>query len=107
MIKRYGFIVKAEHYQHPRDNTEMNTLGFSTQVVGVCSDEQAIVAAKSLIEQEVQVIELCGGFGVESAEKIIAELNSPIPIGYVTFNQQEQRKLTEVVSEIGDNINKA
>ncbi len=106
MIKRYGFIVKAEHYQYPKDNTAMDTLGFSTRVVGVCSDEQAIVAARCLIEQNVQVIELCGGFGVESAERIIAELDSPIPVGYVTFNQKEQTKLTKMVSDAGDNINK-
>ncbi len=85
----------------------MNTAGFSTQVVGVYSDEQAIAAAKSLIEQDVQVIELCGGFGVESAEKIIAELNSPIPVGYVTFSQHEHKKLITLVNGTEDNMNKA
>lgn len=70
----------------------MNTTGFSTQIAGVSSDEEAIIVAKNMIETGIQVIELCGSFGLESAEHISNSLDTDVPIGYVTFNDSEQKK---------------
>ncbi|HDY7864739.1 TPA: hypothetical protein RQK43_004557 [Vibrio vulnificus] len=98
MIKQYGFIVKADSYDFNRDSTALNTSGFSTRVVGVSSDEEAILIAKRMIESGIQVIELCGGFGLESAEHIISSLDSDVPIGYVTFSDEESVKLEQVLS---------
>ena len=50
-----------------------------------------------MINQGIQVIELCGGFGQESAEFVIAQLDTQVPIGYVTFSSKEQQKLTRLI----------
>lgn len=97
MLEKYGFIVKANNYRHTKDSARLDTEGFSTQVVCVSSDEEAIFAAKTMINQGIQVIELCGGFGQESAEFVIAQLDTQVPIGYVTFNSKEQQKLTRLI----------
>ncbi|MCG7533528.1 DUF6506 family protein [Pseudoalteromonas sp. OOF1S-7] len=97
MIKRYGFIVKADGYDHLRDSADLNVPEFSTQVVGVSSDEEAIVVAKEMIGSGVQVIELCGGFGADSAGYIINSLATDVPIGYVTFSYQEEKKLEQLM----------
>lgn len=99
MIKHYGFIVKAESYNADHDKAVMDTASFSTNMIGVSSDEQAIRAAQTMIKNGIQVIELCGGFGSESAEKIIARLETNIPIGYVTFSDQERLKLDKLLSQ--------
>ncbi|USD33781.1 MULTISPECIES: DUF6506 family protein [Vibrio] len=97
MIKRYGFIIKAESYSHVRDSTDLNAPEFSTHVVGVSSDDEAIVVAKAMIESGIQVIELCGGFGADSASYIIESLDTNVPIGYVTFSDQETNKLEQLL----------
>ncbi|WP_440886771.1 DUF6506 family protein [Vibrio sp. WZ-1] len=98
MIQRYGFIVKAGGYDSRSDSTILDTLGFSTQVVGVGSDEQAILVAKRMIDSGIQVIELCGGFGSESAQHIISSLDSNVPVGYVTFSDEESAKLEQMLA---------
>ncbi len=99
MINQYGFIVKAENYDGNTDSTTLNTTGFSTQVIGVSSNDEAIVVARKMIEQGIQVIELCGGFGLESAQYISRSLNTDVPIGYVTFHDNEQLKLDKMLSK--------
>ncbi|WKD51304.1 DUF6506 family protein [Microbulbifer spongiae] len=102
MIKHYGFIVKAKSYDYPHDKTVMDTTEFFTEVIGVSNDHDAVLAAKGMIERGVQVIELCGGFGLESAEEIISQLDTDIPVGYVTFNERENQKLVRIMSQSPD-----
>ncbi|WP_191115979.1 DUF6506 family protein [Vibrio alginolyticus] len=97
MIERYGFIVKAENYDFQHDSTTLNTSGFATEVVGVSSDEDAILVARKMIKNGIQVIELCGGFGLESATYISECLDTDVPTGYVTFTDEESRKLEKVL----------
>ncbi|MGF1770421.1 DUF6506 family protein [Enterovibrio makurazakiensis] len=93
MISRYGFIIKSPDYQNDQHRSVIESPLFRSEILGVSSDEEAINAARQLITNGAQVVELCGGFGQESAEKIIARLDSDIPIGYVGFSEQEAEKL--------------
>lgn len=102
MINQYGFIVKADNYHGNTDSATLNTTDFSPQVVGVSSDEEAIVAARKMIEEGIQVIEVCGGFGEESAQYVSRSLDTDVPIGYVTFHDDEQFKLDKMLSRQHD-----
>lgn len=93
MISHYGFIIKAPDYQQDQHQSVIESPLFRTEVLGVRSDEEAVAAAKALIDNGAQVVELCGGFGAESAEKIIAALGSDVPVGFVSFSEQELKKL--------------
>ncbi|EOD79925.1 hypothetical protein D515_01058 [Grimontia indica] len=95
MISHYGFIIKAPDYQQHEHQSVIESPLFRTEILGVSTDEEAIDAATRLIANGAQVIELCGGFGAESAEKIIAALGSDVPIGFVNFSEQELKKLGE------------
>ncbi|MEX2961176.1 DUF6506 family protein [Microbulbifer sp. TYP-18] len=99
MIRQYGFIVKAKSYDYHHPKTVMDTADFFTEIIGVSNDDDAVLAARGMIERGMQVIELCGGFGSESAEYIISQLDTDIPVGYVTFNEGETQKLARIVSE--------
>ncbi|WP_163390558.1 DUF6506 family protein [Enterovibrio norvegicus] len=98
MIKKYGFIVKGESYTPGTHHSTLDSGFFFTKVVGVSTDEEAIAAARDFVESGIEVIELCGGFGKESAERLIAKINTHVPIGYVIFNDTEQQKLTSFLS---------
>ncbi|CCN34442.1 conserved hypothetical protein [Vibrio nigripulchritudo SO65] len=98
MLERYGFIVKADNYNHSEHKAKIATQGFSTNIICVSNDEEAVIVAKEMVEQGIQVIELCGGFGKESAELIITQVDAQIPIGYVTFDEPELQKLKRVMA---------
>ncbi|WP_299944149.1 DUF6506 family protein [uncultured Microbulbifer sp.] len=99
MIRQYGFIVKAKSYDYHHHKTVMDAADFFTEVIGVSNDDDAVLVARGMVERGVQVIELCGGFGSESAEYIISQLDTDIPVGYVTFNEKENQKLVRILSE--------
>ncbi|MBW8184311.1 DUF6506 family protein [Shewanella nanhaiensis] len=97
-LSNYGFIVLAKEYQPTQNSSVIENKYFKTQVVGVSTVEQAITVCRELIEEGVQVIELCGGFGEENASKIINSLDSQTPIGFVGFSVSETQKLTKLLS---------
>ncbi len=54
----------------------MDAADFFIEVIGVSNDDDAVLAARGMIERGVQVIELCVVFGSEIAEYIISQFNS-------------------------------
>lgn len=97
-LTHYGFLVMAPDYEPSQQNARLENPLFKTEIRGVSSLPQAIDAATSLINEGVQLIELCGGFSVEQAEELIATLDTHIPIGHVRFGESEGRKLTQLMS---------
>lgn len=98
MICKYGFIVKAANYGYRIDNSVIETELFRTEIVDVSTDDEAVIVAKNLIKNGVQVIELCGGFGEESADQIISAVDSNVPIGFISFTKNEQLKLAQLIN---------
>jgi len=92
-LTSYGFIVLAPDYKASLNRTVMENENFRTEVVGVSSVDEAIVVAKELIENGIQLIELCGGFGESNASLIIDSVKSNVPIGFVGFTDKEQEKV--------------
>jgi hypothetical protein len=55
-------------------------------VVGVANYAEAERTAKSLVEQGVAAIELCGGFGVAGAARIARAVEGKAAVGVVRFD---------------------
>ena len=55
-------------------------------VVGVKTYQEAEVVARKLVEQGVEAIELCAGFGVEGVAKIKAIVKGKALVGVVRFD---------------------
>ena len=60
-------------------NSEMHT-------VGVNSYEKAAEVAKSLVEEGIVMIELCGGFGNIGVAKVTEAVEGKIPVGVIRFD---------------------
>ena len=98
-LNNYGFIVKAPGY-HPEEQRAVIENGlFRTEVVGVNTIEQAIQVAEELIDNGIQLIELCGGVGEEDAKQVIDTLDVETPIGFVDFSATENSKLSKFLSD--------
>lgn len=55
-------------------------------VVGVKSYEEAVDAARKLVESGVTAIELCGGFGIEGTAMVKKAVEGKAVIGVVRFD---------------------
>ena len=95
----YGFIVLAPDYKAQQQCACLDNGLFKTEIVGVSSVEEAIEASRKLISAGVQLIELCGGFGEENANRLIAALDTDTPIGFVGFSSREMEKLNHLLHE--------
>lgn len=61
------------------------------QIIGVNSIDEAIKEARRLVnEEDIYSIELCGAFQDEGARKIIEAVDNKIPIGYVTYLEEQR-----------------
>lgn len=89
-INTYWFIIKAPDYNRGKDTVSLQSKSFSSTIIAVPSIEEAYIAADELIQNGVEVIELCWWFEREWYEKIVAHIKNKVPVGYVIFNENEQ-----------------
>jgi hypothetical protein len=92
-IKNYGFIVIGPGLLPENNKTVMEVPTFKMTAIGVSTFTEACLAAKILINEGIEVLELCGGFSKEQSEALSKHISGIIPIGHVCFTEQEQRKL--------------
>ena len=97
-LKKYGFIVKGPGYRVGTDSTIIDSGLFCTTIMAVATVEDAIIAAKEMINQGIEVIELCGGFTHKDKENIIESINGAIPVGRVEFSEIENEKLNRFLN---------
>lgn len=82
-LERFGFIVTGGNFEQ-RQGTEK----FKMKVVGVSHPEEGIEAAKAMVAEGIQLIELCGGFSPVWAGKIIEAIDYAVPVGVVSYGPE-------------------
>ena len=82
-LHRFGFIVTGDEFTQ-----EQGTANFRMRVVGVSHPEQGIAAAKAMVADGIQLIELCGGFSPVWAGKIIESIDYAVPVGVVAYGPE-------------------
>jgi hypothetical protein len=82
-LTKFGFIVTGDRFvQH------QGTERFSMKVVGVSHPEEGIAAAREMVAEGIQLIELCGGFSPVWAGKIIEAIDYAVPVGVVAYGPE-------------------
>jgi 2-keto-3-deoxy-6-phosphogluconate aldolase len=82
-LTRFGFIVTGDDFVQ-----WTGTEHFRMKVVGVKSPEQGIQAAREMVAEGIQLIELCGGFSPVWAGKIIEAIDYAVPVGVVAYGPE-------------------
>ena len=83
---RFAFIIMGNY------NMEVDKASIhqgKAQIIGVSSIEQACLVAEKLYDDGVDCIELCGAFGEDEANRVIAATENKVPIGYVTHFKKQ------------------
>ncbi|OUS28388.1 hypothetical protein A9Q99_12770 [Gammaproteobacteria bacterium 45_16_T64] len=82
-LSYFGFIVTGDRFEQMQ-----GTEHFKMKVVGVRKPEEGIKAAQQMVDEGVQLIELCGGFGPVWTAKIIDAIDKQVPVGSVGYGPE-------------------
>jgi hypothetical protein len=87
-LTKFGFIVTGSGLDPKLNRMEMKSPAFTMIAVGVSRAEQGVEVALGMLNEGVQLIELCGGFGPIWTGKIIEALEGRIPVGSVGYGPE-------------------
>lgn len=79
----FGFIVTGDDFVQYQ-----GTENFRMKVVGVRSAAQGVAVAQAMVDEGVQLIEVCGGFGPVWTGKIIEAIGGAVPVGSVGYGPE-------------------
>ena len=83
-------LTWAYLYEHPdtdpaADRVVIDRGGQRTLLVPVPEASLAVDVARALVDEGIELIELCGGFSLTAAAAVVAALGGRVPVGHVTF----------------------
>lgn len=84
---QYAFVIKAPGYEMASHHATLESPEFRSRIVGVTSAAAALIAVDRLVEDGVEIIELCGGFSSQEAAEIRERAGPAISIGLVAYDE--------------------
>lgn len=88
-LKRFGFIVTGAGLNPAQHRAVMTSPRFTMVAVGVTDPAEGAEVAKALVaEHDVQLIELCGGFGTADTLRVQAAIPPEVPVGVVRYGPE-------------------
>ncbi|PCI87819.1 MAG: hypothetical protein COB24_05210 [Hyphomicrobiales bacterium] len=97
-LTKYGYIILGDGYQAEQHRVTISSAHFSSSIICGKTIRDAILIAKQMVLDGIEVIELCGEFGQSGAFQIVNAINCKVPVGYVSFVSYEHDKLTDFLS---------
>lgn len=86
MALKAAFIFVAPEGDPAEHRAWVKTPQVELLSVAVKDYEAAAVLAADLLKEDIQAIELCGGFGSTGVAKIVEAVEGKIPVGVVRFD---------------------
>ena len=93
-MRTWAFILKSPSCAEKPLRTEIEYGERRLLILGADTVEKACGLAKWAVEEKgCWLIELCGGFHKDGAQKIIEAVRGKVPVGHVEFLPEELVKL--------------
>lgn len=86
MALKAAFIFVAPEAEARKHRSVIETPKVELTVVGVADYEDAAEEAKTLVDQGILAIELCGGFGIEGTAAVKKAVGNKAAVGVVRFD---------------------
>ncbi|MFD8546543.1 DUF6506 family protein [Streptomyces sp. NPDC059649] len=87
-LTHWGFIYTAAGSAAGGEVNVVDTGSCRSVFIGVSKPEEGVEAARKLVADGVQLIELCGGFGPVWAGRIIDAIDGVVPVGTVGYGPE-------------------
>ena len=98
MIKG-AFLFVFPDADPKKHRATVETPTFSLITVGAKDFDDAVNTAKSLVEEGIQLIELCAGFGPVGTSKIIEAVGDKIPVGSVSYGIESVGRFSALLED--------
>jgi Family of unknown function (DUF6506) len=95
-LARFGFIVKGPGYVLGEHSAQLESSVFYTSVIGVSDLPGALAAAKLMLNDAIQLIELCGGFSEEEAAQVRLSIGEKVPVGVVVYDSKSLAEIQKL-----------
>ena len=96
-----AFIVILPEADSRMDMVTIEKAAVWQTMVGVKDFDDAVNTARSLVEDGVELIEVCGGFGPVSVARIIEAVGDKVPVGSVSFGVESIGKFSDLLEKHG------
>ena len=93
-LSKFGFIVTGPGLDPAQHRVTLRSPAFEMMAVGVSEQAQALPVAQRMVEEGVQLIELCGGFGPLWTGRVLEAVGMRIPVGAVGYGSESIAALT-------------
>lgn len=87
-LTHWGFIYTAAGSAAGGEVNVVDTGACRSVFIGVTKPEEGVEAARKLVADGVQLIELCGGFGPVWGGRIIDAIDGAVPVGTVGYGPE-------------------
>jgi hypothetical protein len=87
-LTKFGFIVTGAGLRPDEHRSVMRSPLFEMIAVGVARPEEGVAVAVQLVEEGVQLIELCGGFGPLWTARVLEAVQGRVPVGSVGYGPE-------------------
>lgn len=92
-LEKFGFIVVGDTFEQ-----QQGTDNFAMTVVGITNPADAIDVARQMVDDGIQIIELCGAFGPVWTSRIIEAIDNKVPVGTVSYGPESLPGLFKVLA---------
>ena len=87
-LSKFGFIVTGPQLDPARHRNLMQSPAFEMISVGVSSPSEGVAVAQQMVNEGVQLIELCGGFGPAWTARVQEAIAHRVPVGSVSYGPE-------------------
>lgn len=99
-LTKWGFIYTLGDEGDPDENTEyIGSEACRLITIAVERSEQAPEAAKKLVAEGVELIELCGAFGPVWTGRVIEVIDGAVPVGGVYYGAEATDHMHDLFGE--------
>ena len=98
----FAFLILGDF--SPEHDRTASIGGGCARIIGVSDLPAACAAARTLAEEGIGCIELCGAFGEDGARQIIEAAGGTIPVGYVTHLPEQDALYRKVFPDDPHNL---
>ncbi|MFC1950156.1 DUF6506 family protein [Chloroflexota bacterium] len=96
MLKAVHMFVVPD-FDSKKHRAKFESPTISMTIVGVKDFDEGADIAKSLVEEGIQLIELCGAWGAVGCTKIIQAVGDKVAVGHVVYGAEQAPQLAPLV----------